>query len=552
MPGLLNTAALFVALVGGCVRSTGASAGLQGLTYPLISRDSGSTFNWYDIQPSENITWTDCDSGFKCARLLLPLDYSREADSPKAIIALQMLPANDTTNYKGAVLINPGGPGGAGTQTVAAYGSEFAQYVGPEYDIIGFDPRGTGATIPLAQCFDTESQAQTFAATTPLALNISDNTIPYSRAQGKALAALCQRKLGGNGKEDVNGTVDEWGGGRFMDSASVATDMLRIIDKLGQDKLNYIGLSYGTVLGQYFATMYPDKVGRFLIAGVCDAESYLWNSNLVETEGVIEGFFSYCQQGGPSKCPIYESSILKIKARVQKILDLLPLAVPFATQGPAVITNALIEKTLFSATYTPIASWPFFADLLHTIEVNNQTAMAASEFVADAFPACNSTNEPAPWLRTNQAEHAISCSDDPVSNSTADFDAYFAEALKESPHAAGVFAQDRLVCSDWTVKAKHRFAGPFTANTSSPIFVVTNILDPSCPSVTARRVHARFPGSGLLVQNSTGHVAFGTPSACTAAAVQGYFANGTLPANGTVCQPDELPFIGEVGGSSAT
>ncbi|KII82730.1 hypothetical protein PLICRDRAFT_350772 [Plicaturopsis crispa FD-325 SS-3] len=460
-----------------------------------------------------------------------------------------MQPATGNATYKGAVLVNPGGPGGSGTQMVAEIGTNLTELVGEGYDVIGFDPRGTGATLPLAQCFETESELQTFAQRTPVLVNASDDSIPYSKAQDDAVAQLCQRKLGGNGSENANGTVEEWGGGRFMDTASVATDMLRIIEKLGQDKLHYFGVSYGTILGQYFASLYPEKVGRFVIDAVCDAEYYPWNSALVETEGVIDGLYSYCHLAGPAKCPLYESSIAKIKARVWNIMKTkTPLAVPFAAQGPAVVTEALLQQQILNAVYFPISGWPEFANILVAVETNNQSVLAASDFVAAAAPACNSTNEPAPWQRTNSAEYAIACSDYPLADDPAAFDAYLREMTKESPIAAPGWVGSYLACMKWRIKAKKRYTGPFAGNTSSPIFVLSNVLDPVCPLTHARRVHARFPGAGLLVQNATGHVATLTPSACTVAAVQAYFANGTLPAAGAVCQPNVLPFVGAVGG----
>lgn len=114
--------------------------------------------------------------------------------------------------------------------------------IGPQYDIIGFDPRGIGATTPAAQCFDTESQYQIWGLQQGRILNISDySTVTYAQARTRLVAERCQGILGGKGKEEINGTAEEWGPARFMSSMSVAADVVEITEALGQDKINWWG-----------------------------------------------------------------------------------------------------------------------------------------------------------------------------------------------------------------------------------------------------------------------------------------------------------------------
>lgn len=168
-----------------------------------------------------------------------------------------MLPAADTDNYKGiknccntytlvdfllgAILINPGGPGVSGTWFVNKNGRSLSKIVGPEFDILGFDPRGIGATTPKPSCFESESQEKMWSLQNGGPLNISDYSIPLARSRARALSELCRGTIGGNGQEEINGTASQWGIGRFVGTPSVATDMLRITEKLGQDKLQYWG-----------------------------------------------------------------------------------------------------------------------------------------------------------------------------------------------------------------------------------------------------------------------------------------------------------------------
>lgn len=145
----------------------------------------------------------------------------------------------------GTILINAGGPGGSSTQMALLLADQLVSFFGPTYDILGFDPRGVGATTPRAHCFDTPQQADQFNLidlTSGYTLRTDDYSIPMARAKDQALSAACAKKLGGNGKEEVGGSVEDWGAGRFMDTASVATDMLNIVQKLGQEKVNYYGV----------------------------------------------------------------------------------------------------------------------------------------------------------------------------------------------------------------------------------------------------------------------------------------------------------------------
>lgn len=147
----------------------------------------------------------------------------------------------------GTILINPGGPGASGTTLIQRSGDKISKMVGPEFDILGFDPRGIGATTPRAQCFSSNAQYKIWDLDEPL-LNATDHSIPLARSREQVVSELCLKAIGGNEKEQLNGTAEEWGVGRFMDTASVATDMLHIVEKLGQERLQYWGFVSHLVL----------------------------------------------------------------------------------------------------------------------------------------------------------------------------------------------------------------------------------------------------------------------------------------------------------------
>ncbi|KAI8968146.1 alpha/beta-hydrolase [Trametes punicea] len=498
-------------------------------------------FDWYALEPARSIQWTSCYSGQKCARLLLPLDYGTP-DGPTTAIALRMIPSADKEHYKGTILINPGGPGGSGTDLVARAGRNISRVVGESFDILGFDPRGTGASTPSASCFETDSQRKLwYLQEGHHLLNITDDSLEIQRARENAVARRCEDKIGG-----------EWGIGRFMSTPDVARDMLEIVHQLGQEKLQYWGFSYGSILGQYFSAIYPDKVGRVIIDGVYDAHNYraaLWNSNLIDVDTVIDSFFHFCHQAGPGNCTLFESSPEKIRTRYFDLLHALekePLAVPLA-EPPFLITRKVLQRQLFGAAYKPLAQFGIVADTVRAIEQRNQTALIALAPKIVDPTECRCTI-PEPWRSDNEAFNAIACGDgDEHPYDAETYAKYYQELAADSELVAPFWGVHYLQCSEWRIRPKWRWTGPLEAkNTSHPILLLSPRYDPVCPLRDAKAVQERYGGSGLLVQDSYGHCSLSAPSLCTAKHVRAYMVNGTLPEPGTVCEADELPFVGSV------
>lgn len=507
-----------------------------------------------------------------------------------------MLPAKDQENRKGmhihvaflhprlylpnmdtgTILVNPGGPGGSGTSFMARAGSLLSTVIGPKYDILGFDPRGIGATTPLAECFDSNAQFQIWGLQEGRLVNVSDyDTVTYALARSHLIGERCEKVIGGTGEESIvgSGTAEEWGAGKYMDTASVATDVVKISEAVGDDKVNYWGFvsaalvlrhevlnvettsqSYGTVLGQYFASIYPDKLGRFIIDGVYDAESYragVADVGVNDTDFIADAFYDFCTQAGPERCAVAEPTRNETYHRVKAIwddLDASPIAIPFAIRGPAVLTADALRKFLFRATYKPVAQYPVLASKLAAIERRNASALGnlTEELGVPAYE-CNCVDE-RPWNTRNEAVVVITCTDsDVVSGSKEELLPYLQELTNTSSVGGPPMADLRIYCSDWKIRAKHRYMGPFeAAKTANPMLVVSTTWDPVCPLHHAKRVSERFPGSRLLEQRSHGHCSISSTSVCTAKAIRAYFEDGTLPDEGTICEPDELPLIGDV------
>ncbi|EJD51026.1 alpha/beta-hydrolase [Auricularia subglabra TFB-10046 SS5] len=437
-------------------------------------------------------------------------------------------PATDKANYQGTILINPGGPGGSGTQLVQFDGAALSQLFGPTFDVLGFDPRGTGASTPLAQCFPSPEESDVWALTDVKVPRVHDESIPLAQAKDDLLGELCSRALGGNGKEDVgpNVTAEEWGIGRFMDTATVATDMLHIVEKMGQDKLKYYGISYGTALGQYFAALYPDRIGRMVLDGVAEGQN--WQRGDV-VDAVLDAD---------------RPTANAVAARVDRILWGLkqdPIALPDSVSGPTVLAIDDVLSVIFIALYSPLDGFPLLSLGFRAIETRNK-------FLLSQVSLFNPSTGLPPWLQENQALAAVGCSDfPPLNRSIAEDIATVREGTAVSRWGgAFAFSRARITCGAWRVRAKRRYTGPVSsANVTVGTLAISNTIDPVTPLKGAQAVVPRFKGMRLLLQNTVGHSAIGSLSSCVAQAVRIYFTTGVLPAEGTVCQPDVVPLVGQ-------
>lgn len=253
-----------------------------------------SDFDWASLTPSSSLNYTSCYGKFKCARLEVPLDWLDTSNPARVTIAITALPAvvpEDDPSFGGTIFTNPGGPGGSGVSFLLRNAEGLQRMTDSEnkkFEFLSFDPRGIGETLPRSDCWHNEYARQAFN-TEEVALGMPDeghNTERlFARAQG--FGRLCEESDGG--ENDIR---------NFMSTSSVARDMVEIVDKIDElrnpseddsakedqqlelraekdvPRLNYLGFSYGTVLGNYFASMFPGRVGHVALEAVCDVEDY--------------------------------------------------------------------------------------------------------------------------------------------------------------------------------------------------------------------------------------------------------------------------------------
>ncbi|SMY23743.1 unnamed protein product [Zymoseptoria tritici ST99CH_1A5] len=546
-------------------------------------------FDWSTAPSKQHLDYTPCYTSlgdFQCARLTVPMDYFNATTNATISLAIIRKPAAvDVTDprYGGAVIVNPGGPGGSGVQFVLLGGKSISDVIdspspedGKVYDVLSFDPRGVGLSTQGVECFEDEVQAQSWALRVDEQglLGVSDASLGRLWAMSEASGGSCTlpRESGKGGEVDVKS---------FVTTASVARDMVELVEahgkwrereakkvlqtntrssgmqhgvpealkyEPGKEKIQYWGFSYGTYLGLTFAAMFPDRIERLVVDGVVDPVDYtkaLWYDNLYDTEKDMDSFYSNCARVGYPKCPLASkanNSTTYVQHRVQAILESLyhnPLPVLHPT--PEVVTYSDLKTLIFLSLYTPIQSFPRLAHLLADIESRNGTAFAK-------LLALNHNVQCSPPTGTAAIRHfsgrAIACSDgdDLTGTTKTKFSKFLGKVEELSSTIGAKWAEIHLSCIHWSTRPLYRFTGPWQGKTDHPILLIGNTADPVTPGRNAVEQAKGFEGSVALMQESPGHCSSAGRSRCTEGYIREYFQTGVLPPRNTTCEVDELPF----------
>ncbi|KAF2224730.1 Alpha/Beta hydrolase protein [Elsinoe ampelina] len=477
-----------------------------------------STLNWVPCEAATRVGKT-----LRCASLDVPLDYT-SSSSEKLRLALYRIPALKQP-AKGSILFNFGGPGVSTGEYFTSDGYEFPVLSNNEYDLVGFDPRGTGLTIPYS-CFSNDrARAQVLYNNKELNGG-SQKAIESQFKFGSKLAEACQKTMAKTGQ--------------LIGTSFVAQDMLQIVEALNEDGLlRFWGFSYGTVLGSTFASMYPDKVEKMILDGNVNIDEWYTGINAESgrnSDDVAAGFFSSCA-ANPTKCALAESNLTaqQLETKVFDFIYSLQTRTNYTILGQQ-IPYAYVLSRFFNALYAP-KYWPVTAQALKAIMTRNATL----------FKATLDPQQPLAFQDEGlESFYGISCSDGDFRASTADQLADPIKALYKYSFMYGELEVNTLAkCAQWPFLAKDREVAPYSASTKSPILFIGNTYDPITPLASAFNTSSMFPGSAVLQHNGYGHCSSASPSLCTARWTQAYWANGTLPPPGTVCQPDIALFSGQ-------
>lgn len=450
--------------------------------------------------PSGPIAWKACGSGFECGTLSVPLDH-KHPERGSIGIALKRHRARTLARRIGSLLYNPGGPGDSGVDAVAGQVGRSTAGLRDRFDIVGFDPRGVGRSSPV-RCDDRKGPPD------PL-----PDPVPPDETARQAVVDAANR-YAAKCVQFSNGMLP------YVGTDNVARDLDQIRAALGDERLSYMGQSYGTFLGQVYVELFPGRVRAMVLDGVIDPAVTTEEFANAAAEGFdrqLTAFGAWCN--ATPTCPWKPGP--DVPAAFLALADQVRRRHLTGAGGRPVGPGEVYLGAL-RALYTR-SRWPALGQALAAAASRNGGPVLK---LSDAYQESGSSN-------AADANSAINCVDHPVSRDLATYPETAARAARRAAVFGPLFAWGGIGCAVWPApptRTPHPITGPGTP----PILVVGTTLDPATPYAWAEAVARQLEHGVLLGRRGDNHVSY-FYSSCIRGHIDAYLVDGRLPADGTVC-----------------
>ncbi|WP_413757771.1 alpha/beta hydrolase [Streptomyces sp. MMBL 11-3] len=460
--------------------------------------------------------WRDCGvEGFQCATLKAPLDYADPA-AGDIRLAVARKKATGPGERLGSLLVNPGGPGGSAVDYLQSYaGIGYPAEVRARYDMVAVDPRGVARSEPVECLNGRRMDAYT-----------QTDTTPDDAREKTALADAYKRFAEACGRRSAKVL-------RHVSTVEAARDMDVVRAALGDEKLTYVGASYGTFLGATYAGLFPERVGRLVLDGAMDPSLPARKMNQDQTAGFETAFRSFakdcvrrpdCPLGRAGTPPEQVGKNLKAFFRQ---LDATPLDTGDADGRR--LGEALATTGVIAAMYDE-GAWPMLREAL-TAAMKEKDG-AGLLVLSDSYYERGADGRYANLMSANAA---VNCLDlPPAFSSPEEVEKGVPAFEKASPVFGEGLAWASLSCAYWPVKPTGE-PRSIAAKGSAPIVVVGTTRDPATPYAWARALASQLSAGTLLTYDGDGHTAYGRGSACIDSAINRYLLEGTPPKDGKRC-----------------
>lgn len=505
--------------IGSASRATGAAsfrglaviacAAVLGATLPATAQplvDEQAPASGLTRYATQQLDWQACRLG-ECATLIVPRDYG-DPSAGDLRIAVSRTPAKGAGPRLGSLVVNPGGPGEPGR----GYARDVALGAGPAlrgaYDIVGFDPRGVRASSAVECLTGAQTERLLMADPTP--------DTPREQATLWRLSALPSQ-----------GCADSVLA-RHVSTSNAARDLDILRAALGDERISWLGMSYGTQLGTRYAELFPDRVGRMVLDGAVDPSLDGMEISRDQSTAFQAALRRFAQD-----CTTHAGCIARTTGGVLTGINRILLRAERSGigRGSDRVNEAQTQAAMFVSLYSP-TFWPLLRTGLRQAEAGNGATLRMLSDLA--------------WDRTGRNRYdsnstsaflAISCWDAPATPDRAGL----AQAAKAWSRRAAVPALARAMawgnapCSQW-FGHDPRPLGPADSATTAAILIVGTTADPATPYGWARALQRQLPTSRLLTFVGNGHTAYGNGNRCIDSAVEDYLVTGALPAEGTRCR----------------
>jgi pimeloyl-ACP methyl ester carboxylesterase len=508
---------LFVALtfflasivyVSGAAGSSGVAVGATGPVPPATVLGVSTSVPPAGPQP-DPVSWVACPANAAafCASMKVPLDYNRPTGQ-QISIALIKIPAAKPAKRIGTMLVNPGGPGSSGVAFASRARRLFGATISDRFDIIGFDPRGVGQSVPVDCLNDTRMDAYLAADPTPDTAQERTSL----RAVSKELATGCN-SAAGKGALAYFGTLD------------VARDMDQIRKLVGEQTISMMGFSYGTLLGATYAELFPQRVRAFVLDGGLDSRATADDRVREQTKGfeaVLNSWAAKCSKRSTCTGALRRDP-LAVVDQVLASVESEPISVGARQVGPGEAVLGIVRGL-----YSERNGWPTLDIALIDAAKGKGASLLA---MADDY---SNRNPQGRYDGVLEANTAINCTDVGSSRDPAHYDELAAELKRVSSRFGAAIAYGNLPCAYWP--GTPLSSGWSTvAKGSAPILVVGTTNDPATPYVWSKRMAEGLDNGVLLTNRGDSHTAYFSGGPCVRKAIEKYLVTLIAPAPGTVC-----------------
>lgn len=469
------------------------------------------------VTPGSNragsLSWTPCtgkltaQAGLECATLAVPI-VPTEPNGKTIDLALARKPSTGSASERiGSLVMNPGGPGGSGLEFLANAAGSFPQSLTERFDLVSFDPRGVGESAPV-RCLDDAQKDQ----------QLTGDLTPETEADRDKLDAD-QKELR-EGCESRNKAMI-----RHMSTADVASDLDRIRAAVGDEKLNFLGYSYGTSIGATYAAMFPKNIRAMVLDGSVSPKSTAVDEALVQATGfehTLGNFVADCDKD-PS-CALYPDAAGAI-AKTRDSLEKEPVTVS-TKSGVRTLSRDLFDYGLATALYDT-SSWGPTAQAIKDIRNGGaRTVLTLVDRQTGRQPDGSYDN-------SSDAQAMVNCADEKDHPTEEQAEAAEARIKQAAPTFGPLLGAGLTSCDDWPAPAEPTPTP--SAVGAPPIMVIGTVGDPATPYEWAQQMSTALSGSVLLTYEGDGHTAFLRGGQCIEDAVVAYFVDLTTPAAGTRC-----------------
>ena len=467
---------------------------------PSTSNESVEALDITDEVPSASITWESCYQIYECGVIEVPIDYEGP-DLGTIQIDLIRIRAS-VESPLGTLLINFGGPGASGTEIVSMYGSLW-EFAFPEFDVIGFDPRGVGKSAQVQCPFEPDNDEQ----------SVFDDGEDLSELfeQAEEYAKACV--------EMSNGLAVHIG------TNNVARDMDRIREALAVDQITYLGYSYGTRIGAVYASLFPDHVRAMILDGPVSPKDHVSSFTPIQGQGFETAWSRFAQSCDSDRsCPLNQyggaEEAFRIVNETLKVSN-------FTVDGGRELTRGEFMLGTASALYSPF-TWP---DLINGFMamIDNGDGSIHQE-LADQLAG---RREDGSYDNSQAVLFLVNCADDPKRPSKEFIRKAVDEVADQLPHFGPAIRGD-TGCAGLEESLDPLHVG--SADLVTPALVIAMEGDPATPAAWGPGLVDSIGDAVLISSDGDGHGAFLTNSNCVTEVVYDYLLELIVPEDGWSCK----------------